>query len=105
MNILEKYFCADLSDFLNPFWWCSGSILISADASMDAASSSQPVRNPQMERFGFQGAEDATPKSLESQSPATLLVRHLPDAIPHDTLLRLFSHYGAASVRPCSSGR
>ncbi|GKV07531.1 hypothetical protein SLEP1_g19291 [Rubroshorea leprosula] len=72
---------------------------------MAAASSSQPVRNPQMERFGFQGAGDATPKSLESQSPATLLVRHLPEAIPHDTLSRLFSHYGAASVRPCSSGR
>lgn len=35
----------------------------------------------------------------------TLLVRHLPEAIPHDTLTRLFSHYGASSVRPFSQGR
>lgn len=34
---------------------------------------------------------------------ATLLIRHLPEAIPEDTLSRLFSHYGASSVRPCSS--
>uniref|UniRef100_A0A803Q3Z0 RRM domain-containing protein n=1 Tax=Cannabis sativa TaxID=3483 RepID=A0A803Q3Z0_CANSA len=34
---------------------------------------------------------------------ATLLIRHLPEAIPQDTLSRLFSHYGASSVRPCSS--
>ncbi|KAL0334496.1 UNVERIFIED_CONTAM: U11/U12 small nuclear ribonucleoprotein [Sesamum radiatum] len=38
-------------------------------------------------------------------STVTLLVRHLPEAIPHDTLTRLFSHYGASSVRPCSHGR
>ncbi|KAH6755478.1 RNA-binding family protein [Perilla frutescens var. hirtella] len=35
----------------------------------------------------------------------TLLVRHLPEAIPHDILTRLFSHYGASSVRPFSHGR
>ncbi|WCJ43672.1 RNA-binding region-containing protein 3 [Euphorbia peplus] len=34
-----------------------------------------------------------------------LLIRHLPEAIPHDTLSRLLSHYGATSVRPCSAAR
>ncbi|XP_042000282.1 U11/U12 small nuclear ribonucleoprotein 65 kDa protein-like isoform X2 [Salvia splendens] len=45
--------------------------------------------------------------SLEESQPSTvtLLVRHLPEAIPHDTLTRLFSHYGASSVRPFSHGR
>ena len=36
---------------------------------------------------------------------ATLLIRRLPEAIPHDTLTRLFSHYGASCVRPCTTGR
>ncbi|XP_039128051.1 U11/U12 small nuclear ribonucleoprotein 65 kDa protein [Dioscorea cayenensis subsp. rotundata] len=36
---------------------------------------------------------------------ATLLVRHLPEAITHEMLSRLFSHYGASSVRPCAGGR
>ncbi|KAJ0979140.1 hypothetical protein J5N97_014614 [Dioscorea zingiberensis] len=36
---------------------------------------------------------------------ATLLVRHLPEAIPHEMLSRLFSHYGSSSVRPCAGGR
>ncbi|KAK3011833.1 hypothetical protein RJ639_010827 [Escallonia herrerae] len=44
-------------------------------------------------------AEEVTSKS------STLFVRHLPEAIPPDTLARLFSHYGASSVRPCTSGR
>ncbi|XP_010528771.1 PREDICTED: U11/U12 small nuclear ribonucleoprotein 65 kDa protein [Tarenaya hassleriana] len=35
----------------------------------------------------------------------TLLVRHLPDGIPHDIVSRLLSQYGASSVRPCSGGR
>ncbi|CAI9764310.1 unnamed protein product [Fraxinus pennsylvanica] len=39
------------------------------------------------------------------EASITLLVRHLPEAIPHDTLARLFSHYGASSVRPCTYGR
>ncbi|XP_047939468.1 U11/U12 small nuclear ribonucleoprotein 65 kDa protein [Salvia hispanica] len=45
--------------------------------------------------------------SVEESPPSavTLLVRHLPEAIPHDTLTRLFSHYGASSVRPFSHGR
>ncbi|GFQ01850.1 U11/U12 small nuclear ribonucleoprotein 65 kDa protein [Phtheirospermum japonicum] len=45
----------------------------------------------------------------ESTSPSsslvTLLVRHLPEAIPPETINRLFSNYGASSVRPSSHGR
>jgi hypothetical protein len=58
--------------------------------------------NPSFQ-FGFQGTAD--PNTCAVESPATLLIKHLPDAIPHDTLSRLLSHYGASSVRPCSSGR
>lgn len=35
----------------------------------------------------------------------TLLVKHLPCALPLDTLKRLFSHYGASDIRPCVAGR
>ncbi|EPS65306.1 hypothetical protein M569_09472, partial [Genlisea aurea] len=42
---------------------------------------------------------------VEGSGVVTLLVRHLPEAIPFETLTRLFSHYGAASVRHCSHGR
>ncbi|CAN6443965.1 unnamed protein product [Victoria cruziana] len=35
----------------------------------------------------------------------TLIVRHLPEAIPQETLSRLFSHYGACGVRPCAGGK
>ncbi|KNA24518.1 hypothetical protein SOVF_015240 [Spinacia oleracea] len=45
------------------------------------------------------------PSSLVNSPPATLLIRHLPEAIPFDTLSRLLSHYGAVSVRPCTAGR
>eukprot|EP00268_Persea_americana_P038748 TRINITY_DN3837_c0_g1_i10.p1 TRINITY_DN3837_c0_g1~~TRINITY_DN3837_c0_g1_i10.p1 ORF type:complete len:538 (-),score=126.06 TRINITY_DN3837_c0_g1_i10:670-2091(-) len=41
----------------------------------------------------------------EEVNAETLLVRHLPEAIPHETLSRLFSHYGASSVRACTGGR
>lgn len=58
--------------------------------------------NPSLQ-FGFQGTTEPNPCTVES--PATLLIKHLPDAIPHDTLSRLLSHYGASSVRPCSAGR
>ncbi|KAI3446348.1 hypothetical protein Pfo_003013 [Paulownia fortunei] len=44
-------------------------------------------------------------RAVAEGSSITLLVRHLPEAIPHDTVTRLFSHYGASSVRPCSHGR
>ncbi|GAB4834098.1 hypothetical protein Ancab_032351 [Ancistrocladus abbreviatus] len=52
--------------------------------------------------------QEAAHLKLSSSLPigaATLLVRHLPEAIPIDTLSRLFSHYGASSVRPCSGAR
>ncbi|XP_021722528.1 U11/U12 small nuclear ribonucleoprotein 65 kDa protein-like [Chenopodium quinoa] len=41
----------------------------------------------------------------ESNSDSTLLIRHLPEAIPFDILSRLFSHYGALAARPCTSAR
>ncbi|KAI4386660.1 hypothetical protein MLD38_004575 [Melastoma candidum] len=41
----------------------------------------------------------------DSSLPATLIVKHLPEAVPPATVSRLFSHYGATSVRPCSGGR
>ncbi|CAL4930781.1 unnamed protein product [Urochloa decumbens] len=57
----------------------------------------------------------ATPPPLQQQHPqhlgpapagaATLLVRHLPEAITQEMLSRLFSHYGATSVRPCAGGK
>ena len=72
---------------------------------MAAFLSSQPFSNPQMQHFAYQGVEGAMTNPLELDSVATLLIRHLPEAIPHETLLRLFSHYGASSVRPCSSGK
>ncbi|KAF7140770.1 hypothetical protein RHSIM_Rhsim06G0113900 [Rhododendron simsii] len=50
-------------------------------------------------------ATAASSESPEEAAAATLLIRHLPEAIPHDTLSRLFSHYGASSVRPCTTGR
>lgn len=40
----------------------------------------------------------------EEKKSVTLLVRHLPEAIPHDMLSKLFSYYGASSFRPCSGG-
>ncbi|KAL0929067.1 hypothetical protein M5K25_001007 [Dendrobium thyrsiflorum] len=43
-------------------------------------------------------------KEAPEGTVATLLVRHLPEGIPDDMLSRLFSHYGAASVRPCAGG-
>ncbi|XP_078433319.1 RNA-binding (RRM/RBD/RNP motifs) family protein [Wolffia australiana] len=48
-------------------------------------------------------AYSATPPS--STGLVTVLVRHLPEAIPQEVLSRLFSFYGAASVRPCVGGR
>ncbi|XVF42470.1 hypothetical protein PTKIN_Ptkin01aG0365500 [Pterospermum kingtungense] len=70
-----------------------------------SSSQSQTFSNPQMQRFGYQGVEGATSNPMELDSVSTLLIKHLPEAIPHDTLLRLFSHYGASSVRPSSSGK
>lgn len=53
-----------------------------------------------MQHYGSQGSQEVT-----VESPAVILIRHLPEAIPHETLFRLFSHYGATSVNPCTSGR
>ncbi|XP_006853102.2 U11/U12 small nuclear ribonucleoprotein 65 kDa protein isoform X1 [Amborella trichopoda] len=65
-----------------------------AFASMKPSASLNPT--PQPQPLGTFNGEEKT---------ATLLVRHLPEAIPHETLSRLFSHYGASSVRPCAGGR
>ncbi|WOL20491.1 U11/U12 small nuclear ribonucleoprotein 65 kDa protein isoform X1 [Canna indica] len=46
-------------------------------------------------------AED---QSNASTAVATLLVLHLREAIPHDVIPQLLSHYGASSVRPCAGG-
>ncbi|KAL0694593.1 hypothetical protein Bca4012_061773 [Brassica carinata] len=46
-----------------------------------------------------------TTQVAEPLGVVTLLVRHLPDGIPHDIVSRLFSQYGASAVRPCSGGR
>ncbi|XP_038696744.1 U11/U12 small nuclear ribonucleoprotein 65 kDa protein isoform X5 [Tripterygium wilfordii] len=59
----------------------------------------------QMQQIRNQGTERASSVESESETVVTLLIKHLPDAIPHETLSRLFSHYGASSVRPCSTGR
>lgn len=48
---------------------------------------------------------EVSPDPPLDEGTATLLIRHLPEAIPYDTLSRLFSHYGASSVRPCSGGK
>lgn len=56
------------------------------------------LKQEQQQQLGFEGAKP-------SEAMITLLIRHLPEAIPHDTLSRLFSHYGASSVRPCSAPR
>ncbi|CAJ1793768.1 unnamed protein product [Sphenostylis stenocarpa] len=46
---------------------------------------------------------DSKPCDAESAERVTLLIKHLPEAIPHDTLYRIFTNFGAFSVRPCSS--
>ncbi|KAJ6799592.1 U11/U12 small nuclear ribonucleoprotein 65 kDa protein [Iris pallida] len=64
----------------------------------------QPSQNPNQE---------PPPPPLPSMSSglvpegaaATLLVKHLPEAIPHDVLSRLFARFGASSVRPCAGGK
>ncbi|CAI0432697.1 unnamed protein product [Linum tenue] len=73
---------------------------------MAAFSPSQDsLTGSQMEHSGSQGLEVKIEASAQNEPAATLLVRHLPEGIRYDTLSRLFSHYGAYSVRPCSGGR
>ncbi|KAG5107570.1 hypothetical protein JHK84_044477 [Glycine max] len=55
-------------------------------------------------QFAFQGTE-SKPCDAESAVPVTLLIKHLPEAIPHDTLSRILANFGASFVRPCSSAR
>ncbi|XP_027775390.1 U11/U12 small nuclear ribonucleoprotein 65 kDa protein isoform X4 [Solanum pennellii] len=43
--------------------------------------------------------------AMEEVKECTLLIRHLPEAIPHETLSRLLSNYGATSIRPCTTAR
>lgn len=65
----------------------------------------QALTNPQgTGHSGYQGMAQVSNKPLE-KAAATLLIRHLPEAIPDDTLSRLFTHYGASDVRRCTSGR
>ncbi|GFZ09755.1 RNA-binding (RRM/RBD/RNP motifs) family protein [Actinidia rufa] len=72
---------------------------------MTAAPPSQSSLNPQTAPFiGYQGAAKVSSETSEKWAE-TLLIRHLLEAIPHDALSRLFSHYGASSVRPCANGR
>ncbi|KAI3437099.1 uncharacterized protein J3R85_005840 [Psidium guajava] len=54
---------------------------------------------------GLQHQQGLPSNSSPADSPTTLLIRHLPEAIPQETLSRLLSHYGASSVRPCTSER
>ncbi|KAK7290613.1 hypothetical protein RIF29_05159 [Crotalaria pallida] len=65
--------------------------------------------NMNQNRYGFEGtaaevAAEGNP-SANVNSLVTLLIKNLPEAIPHDTLSRILSHYGASSVRPCSTAR
>ncbi|CAM8953750.1 unnamed protein product [Rhodiola kirilowii] len=60
--------------------------------------------NPQPHHVGYQGTVEGS-SNLKEEGSITLSIRHLPDAIPLETLSRLFSHYGACAVRPGTSGR
>lgn len=61
--------------------------------------------SPQFPNSSHHVHQEVPANSSRPMSSATLLVRHLPDAVPIDTLSRIFSHYGASAVRPCSGGR
>ncbi|KAI7731440.1 hypothetical protein M8C21_007810 [Ambrosia artemisiifolia] len=57
-----------------------------------------------MHGYAYLNVGEVSQRPPENEA-STLLIRHLPEAIPHDTLSRLFSHYGASCVRPCTTGR
>ena len=58
------------------------------------------------QNYGYQGVVEVQPMQKAAEDGvATLLIRHLPEAVPNDTLHRLFSYYGASAVRSCTSGR
>ncbi|KAI3523231.1 hypothetical protein L1887_01290 [Cichorium endivia] len=75
-------------------------LLQQIDAVMANIPPFQPLPN-----YAYQNVSEITNLPPEKEASTTLLIRHLPEAIPHDTLTRLFSHYGASSVRPCTTGR
>lgn len=51
----------------------------------------------QQQQLGFEESSNI------GSNRVSLLIRHLPEAIPEETLFRLLSHYGASSVRSCSA--
>ncbi|WVZ95137.1 hypothetical protein U9M48_040938 [Paspalum notatum var. saurae] len=53
----------------------------------------------------LQQQQQTQPGPAPAGAAATLLVRHLPEAITQEMLSRLFSHYGATSIRPCAGGK
>ncbi|KAK7377743.1 hypothetical protein VNO80_03175 [Phaseolus coccineus] len=55
-------------------------------------------------QFVSEGTE-SKPCDAKSAETVTLLIKHLPEDIPHDTLSRIFANFGAFLVRPCSSAR
>jgi hypothetical protein len=76
----------------------TGSLMAALPSSF-SSSASQHYINPQNQM----PQEEEAKASEAEEAVITLLIRHLPEAIPLDTLSRLFSHYGASSVRPCSA--
>ncbi|KAG9446751.1 hypothetical protein H6P81_012879 [Aristolochia fimbriata] len=74
-------------------------------SSMAILPPSQAHPDPLRPHLGVMGVKDSANERQEESPAATVLVRHLPEAIPVDTLSRLFSHYGASAVRPCAGGR
>ncbi|XP_059463641.1 U11/U12 small nuclear ribonucleoprotein 65 kDa protein-like isoform X2 [Corylus avellana] len=67
-----------------------------------SSCTSQLYINPQNQMRQEEEAKAFHGRASEAEEAViTLLIRHLPEAIPLDTLFRLFSHYGASSVRPC----
>ncbi|XP_034220578.1 U11/U12 small nuclear ribonucleoprotein 65 kDa protein isoform X3 [Prunus dulcis] len=55
------------------------------------------MQQQQQQQLGFEESSNI------GSNRVSLLIRHLPEAIPEETLFRLLSHYGASSVRSCSA--
>lgn len=55
--------------------------------------------------YGESKSNEESSSEAQVNTTATLIIRHLPEAIPFDTLSRLFAHYGALSLRPFTAGR
>lgn len=72
---------------------------------MDGVPSSQASFNVFSYPRGLQHGQGLLSYSSIADSIVTLMIRHLPEAIPQETLSRLLSHYGASTVRPCTSER